>query len=125
MNNDRFQKGLETLNAIDGEAGQRVFDNLGDIAPDFARFLAECFGDIYSRPALSLKARETAVIAALAALGHAIPQLKVHLHAGLNVGLAPDEITEIIMMMSMYAGFPAALNAMFAAREVFMERGLL
>jgi 4-carboxymuconolactone decarboxylase len=124
MNNNRLQKGLDALNAIDGEAGQRVLESLKDIAPDFGRFLAECFGDIYSRPGLSVKARETAVIAALAALGHAIPQLRVHIHAGLNVGLTPDEIREIIMMMSMYAGFPAALNAMFAAREVFMERGV-
>jgi 4-carboxymuconolactone decarboxylase len=47
------------------------------------------------------------------------PQLKVHISAGLNVGLSRVEITEIIMQMAVYAGFPAALNGLFAAKEVF------
>jgi 4-carboxymuconolactone decarboxylase len=49
----------------------------------------------------------------------------VHINAGLNVGLKPEEITEIILQMSVYAGFPAALNGMFAAKEVFKERGIV
>jgi 4-carboxymuconolactone decarboxylase len=52
-------------------------------------------------------------------MGNAAPQLKVHIEAGLNVGLSRDEITEIIMQMAVYAGFPAALNGLFAAKEVF------
>ena len=80
------------------------------------------FGDIYSRPGLDLRAREIATIAALTALGNASPQLKVHIEAGLNVGLTREEITEIIMQMAVYAGFPAALNGLFAAKEVFAHR---
>lgn len=120
MNPDRYQRGLEKLNEVDGEAGVRVVESLADIAPDFARYMIEFpFGDIYSRPGLDLKSREIAVIAALTALGNATPQLKVHIHAGLNVGLSREEIVEIIMQMAVYAGFPAALNGLFAAREVF------
>ena len=97
--------------------------SLADIAPDFARYLVEFpFGDIYSRPGLDLRAREIAVIAALTAMGNARPQLKVHLHAALNVGLSREEIVEVLMQMAVYAGFPAALNGLFAAREVFAER---
>jgi 4-carboxymuconolactone decarboxylase len=93
---------------------------LADIAPDFAQYLLEFpFGDIYCRPGLDLRAREIATIAALTALGNAAPQLKVHIAAGLNVGLSRDEIIEIIMQMAVYAGFPAALNGLFAAKEVF------
>ncbi len=77
------------------------------------------FGDIYSRPQLDLRAREIATIAALAALGNAQPQLKIHIEAALNVGCTRDEIVEVFMQMALYAGFPAALNALFAAREVF------
>ena len=77
------------------------------------------FGDIYSRPGLDTKAREIATIAALTAMGNATPQLKVHIEAGLNVGLSRDEITEIITQMAVYAGFPAALNGLFAAKDVF------
>lgn len=118
----RFQNGLAKLGEIDGQAGKNVIAALQDIAPDFARLLVSfAFGDIYSRPGLDLKSREIAVVAALTALGNATPQLKVHIHAALNVGCSRDEIIETIMMMSVYAGFPAALNGLFAAKEVFAE----
>src|SRR3989344_2024945 len=84
------------------------------------RYLIEFpFGDIYSRPGLDLRSREIAVIAALTALGNATPQLKVHLQAALNVGVTREEIVEVLMQMAVYAGFPAALNGLAAAREVF------
>ncbi len=93
---------------------------LKDIAPDLGRYIIEfAFGDVYTRPGLSLREREIATLAALAALGHAQPQLKVHVQAGLNVGLTQAEITEIFTQMAVYAGFPAALNAVFSAKEVF------
>jgi len=110
------------LSEIDGEAGEKVIDSLADIAPDFARYLLEFpFGDIYSRPGLDIRAREIATIAALTALGNATPQLKVHIAAGLNVGISREEIVETIMQMAVYAGFPAALNGLFAAKEVFRD----
>lgn len=56
------------------------------------------------------------------ALGNAVPQLKVHIHGALNVGCSREEIVEIMIQMSVYAGFPAALNGIFAAKEVFQER---
>lgn len=122
-NQDRYQRGWEKLKEVDGEAGQKVIESLGDIAPDFARYLIEFpFGDIYSRPALDLKSREIAVIAALTALGNAAPQLKVHIHGALNVGCTRQEIVEVLMQMAVYAGFPAALNGLSAAKEVFKER---
>lgn len=123
MDSSRYQRGLAALSAIDGEAGERVIAALADIAPDFATYLIEFpFGDIYSRPALGLREREIATVAALTAMGNATPQLKVHLHAALNVGLSRQEIIEILMQMAVYAGFPAALNGLFAAKEVFAER---
>jgi 4-carboxymuconolactone decarboxylase len=123
MDRDRYERGWEKLKEIDGEAGERVIDSLRDIAPDFARYLIEFpFGDIYSRPALDLKSREIAVVAALTALGNAAPQLKVHIHGALNVGCTRQEVVETIMQMAVYAGFPAALNGLFAAKEVFQER---
>lgn len=119
----RLERGRRVLAEIDGEAGNRVIAALQDIAPDFAGYLFEFpFGDIYSRPGLDLRSREVATIAALTALGNAAPQLKVHIEAGLNVGLTRDEIIETIMQMAVYAGFPAALNGLFAAKEVFAER---
>lgn len=121
---NRLQRGQRVLAEIDGEAGAKVIAALADIAPDFATYLFEFpFGDIYSRPGLDVRAREIATIAALTAMGNAAPQLKVHIEAGLNVGLSRDEITEVIMQMAVYAGFPAALNGLFAAKDVFARHG--
>ena len=118
----RYVRGWEKLKEIDGKAGERVIESLADIAPDFAQLLIEFpFGDIYSRPNLDLKSREIGVVAALTAMGNAAPQLKVHIHGALNVGCSREEVIEIIMQMAVYAGFPAALNGLFAAKEVFAE----
>ena len=120
---DRYRRGWEKLKEVDGEVGERVIDSLKDIAPDFARYLIEFpFGDIYTRPGLDLKSREIAVVAALTALGNAAPQLKVHIQGAINVGCTRQEIVEVIMQMAVYAGFPAALNGLSAANEVFKER---
>ena len=119
----RLERGKRALAEIDGEAGHKVVAALADIAPDFATYLFEFpFGDIYCRPGLDLRAREIASIAALAAMGNAFPQLKVHIEAGLNVGLKREEIVEILMQMAVYAGFPAALNGLSAAKDVFSIR---
>jgi len=123
MPSERYNRGWEKLKEVDGEAGEKVLASLEDIAPDLGRFTIEFpFGDIYTRPDLDLRSREIAVVAALTALGNAAPQLRVHIHAALNVGVTRKEVVEIITMMAVYAGFPAALNGMAAAKEVFAER---
>jgi 4-carboxymuconolactone decarboxylase len=120
----RLERGKRVLAEVDGAAGHKVIAALADIAPDFGTYIFEfSFGDIYSRPGLDVRAREIATIAALAAMGNATPQLKVHIEAGLNVGLSRQEIIEILMQMAVYAGFPAALNGLFAAKEVFALKG--
>jgi 4-carboxymuconolactone decarboxylase len=122
MDNERYLRGWAKLKEVDGQAGENVIKSLRDIAPDFARLLIEFpFGDIYSRPGLDLKTRELAVVAALTAMGNAAPQLKVHIQGALNVGCSNQEIVEVIMQMAVYAGFPAALNGLFAAKEVFAQ----
>src|SRR6266446_9607729 len=119
----RYQRGVARLSEIDRAQVERILTGLQDIAPDFARYLVEfAFGDIYARPGLDLKSRQIATVAGLTALGTAMPQLKVHIHGALNVGCTRQEITEVIMQMAVYAGFPAALNGLSAAKDVFTER---
>ena len=79
MEQSRFNKGLELLSHIDGDAGHNVIESLQDICPDLAQYTIEYpFGDIYARPGLDLKSREIATVAALTAMGNCTPQLKVH-----------------------------------------------
>lgn len=125
MSNQRYVQGLAKLTEIDGEAGEKVINSLANICPDLGKYIIEYpFGDIYLREGLDLKTRELVTVAALTALGHCQPQLNVHINGALNVGCAPQEIVEVILQMSVYAGFPAALNGMFVAKAVFAEREL-
>ena len=123
---DRYEKGMEILKITNKSKIQEVFKELEDIAPDLGRFVVEFpYSELYTRDGLDLKTRELATVAALTALGNAEPQLKDHINAALNVKNSPKEIVEVIMQMSAYAGFPAAINGIRAAKEVFKKRGLL
>ncbi len=120
---NRYDRGFKTLKQIDGEAGEKIIASLDDIAPDFARYVIEFpFGEIYPRPGLDLPTRELATVAALTALGTSPGQLRVHIEVALNVGCARQQIVEVIMQMAIFAGFPAALNGLAAAKEIFADR---
>ncbi|NWG46898.1 MAG: carboxymuconolactone decarboxylase family protein [Alphaproteobacteria bacterium] len=117
----RYEEGLALLDRLDKEQIGPIVDGLKDIAPDFSRLLVEfAFGDIYARPGIDLRSRQIATLAALTVLG-AAPQLKAHIRASLAAGLSRPEIIEILMQMALYAGFPAALDALAIAREAFKE----
>lgn len=123
---DRYARGIAKLQDIDGDEGLAVIDALADIAPDLGRYVNEfAFGDTYSRPDLSRAQRQLITIGVLTAIGGAEPQLRVHLNAAVNVDLTPTEIVGAIIHTVPYVGFPRALNAMFAAKAVFADRGLL
>lgn len=121
---NRYQQGWEKLKEIDGEAGEKVINGLKDISPDLGKFIIEyAFGDIYTRGGLALKSKELAVVAALTAMGTALPQLKVHIHGALNTGSSISEVKEVILQMSVYSGFPSCINGMNALKDVLKERG--
>lgn len=122
MSEDRYKKGMEMLKKMNPKSYKQLSDNLENIAPDLARFVAEFpYGDVYTRPGLDLKTRELVTIAAITALGTAPLQLKSHIKGALNVGCTREEIVEVLIQMAVYAGFPAALNGIYAAKEVFEE----
>ena len=95
----------------------------GHLVPGLAEGVVDfAYGRQYARPGLPLRDRYLATIAALAALGgHTAPQLKVNIAGGRKSGLSQQEIGEVIWQMALYGGFPAAINALNAALEVFAE----
>ncbi|WP_082616688.1 carboxymuconolactone decarboxylase family protein [Massilia sp. Root418] len=124
-NTERRARGMATIAKITGNEGRRVVDSLRDMSPELGNWIVDfAYGDVFSRPGVSLCTRELATVSALTALGNAQPQLKVHIEGALNVGCKPEEIIEIITQMAVYAGFPSALNGISAAREVFEKRGI-
>ena len=124
MSEQRYQKGIETLSKIHPDAEKRIKEKFGKISEDMARFIIEFpYGDIYSREdKLDLRTRELATIASLTTLGSAPNQLKAHVQNAVYLGIDRQEIIEVIMQMAVYAGFPAALNGLLVAQEVFDQR---
>jgi len=116
----RYDRGLGRMRTIFGPEIESALQGLAATSPDLARCLVEFpFGDIYPRPGLDLKTREMLTVAALTVLGYPQAELKEHIQGALNVGCTRDEILEIILQMAVYAGFPAALEAVKTAAAVF------
>jgi 4-carboxymuconolactone decarboxylase len=123
--NDRYERGLAALKALDADAAQGVLNSLKDLAPEMAKALIEfAYGDVYSRPGLDRKSRQIATVAALTAMGNAKPQLKFHIGAALNIGVTPEEIIDVMYVTTVFAGFPSGLNGITVAREVFQAKGV-
>ncbi len=126
MENTRFTQGMEQLKAIDGKGGENVIKSLEDIAPDLGKFIVEfAFGDIYTREGLTTEEREMITLSSLLTAGGCESQLEVHINGALNVGISPEKVIETFLQCIPYTGFPKALNAVYAAKKVFAERGLI
>jgi 4-carboxymuconolactone decarboxylase len=82
------------------------------------------FGEIWPRPGLDLKSRSAISVATLAALNRP-NQLYRHINIALNIGFTPEEIHEMLLQISPYAGLPAWEDGVGVANEVFVVRGIL
>ncbi|MDY6793923.1 MAG: carboxymuconolactone decarboxylase family protein [Actinomycetota bacterium] len=123
MSEDRFERGWRRITEIDQPGAEAFRDGVEGFAPDLYRDTVEfVYGDVLTRPGLDLKTREIATVAALTALGNARSQLRFHIHGALNVGCTRHEVLEVISQMAVYAGYPAALNGISVARQVFEEQ---
>ena len=102
-----------------GEAltGQGTDPEMMDILQKFI------FGEVFQTGKLTLKQREMITCITLATM-QTLPQLKAHAEAALNVGVAPEELREVVYLTAPFIGFPKMLNAMTVVNEVFKERGI-
>ena len=120
---DRLARGRALLSRMHGARGEAAMEGLRDIAPDLADLVAtHAFADLYDRPGLDLKTRQFATVAALIARGDSQPQLEVHLASAMRMGWTQAELVELILQLSAYAGFPAALRAISALRVALTMR---
>ena len=111
------------INELMEGADQQLLNGPGKAAPDLANYVLEfVFGDLYSRDGLDLKSKQMLTITILATLGNAKPQLAFHINGGLNLGITRENIINMMTHVAGYAGFPAAINGVTTAREVFAER---
>jgi 4-carboxymuconolactone decarboxylase len=116
--NRRRARGLRLNEEIVGIEGARVLNRLAEISPALARDIVDfAYGEVLAEGRLDARTRALVVVGALAALGSAQPQLKVHLGSALRAGCTREEIAETMRLVALYAGFPAALNGIAAARD--------
>ena len=97
-------------------------DNLGNLAPEFARLNDDVlFGEVWSREEqLSLRDRSLITISALFSNG-LFPQLKSHLILGKKHGLTKEEVVETITQLAFYCGWPKAWSTFPMIEEVYNE----
>lgn len=120
---NRYKKGADTLGILDKLQTERLEKNYNEFAPELVKFILEyAYGDIYSRDNLSKRMRQMATIAALTTLGDTVSQLNFHINAALNIGVTTEELKEIMLLMSVYRGFPAAINGMNALQNIVGKR---
>ena len=121
---DRRARAFALLAQLDPEAPAKVAANLDALSDDFAELvLGFAFADIVSRPGLDLRTREMLIVASLMAMGNAPGQLEFHIRAAMNVGVSREEIIEILLQTAVYAGVPACMNGISAAKKAFAAHG--
>lgn len=113
----RYERGRQKMLEVHGEKSLRTIESLGDLGRCVLEF---AYGEVYSRPELSLRDRQIATVAVLVALGRS-SQLPVHLRSSLKAGLTPDELREIILQVATLAGFPTAMNAMSTLKTILAD----
>jgi 4-carboxymuconolactone decarboxylase len=119
----RRARGLRLIGEIAGTEGAEALDGLVELSPGLTRDIVDfAYGDVIAQGKMDARTRALVVVGALAALGHARPQLKVHIGSAINSGCTQGEIIETLRLVALYAGFPAAMNAVGAAREAFAGR---
>ena len=125
-NNDQHARGLKLRIEMFGrEAVEKRMSAFGDFGNPLQHIInAYSYGDVWSRTALPAATKSLVMIAMMAAAGHP-NELRVHLNGAVKNGCTPEEIQEVLLLLALYCGIPAANEAHRIAAEVLREHGKL
>lgn len=123
---ERLDKGRHWFDAVYGEGtSEGLVAMQQGRAKDLAQLGIEFnFGDIYSRPGLTLAQRELLSLASLVTIGGLEPQLRGHTRGAIRAGCSPTEVLETVIHVVQYCGFPKALNAIRVVTDELVELGV-
>ena len=126
MADDRHDAGMRVRRSILGDAHvDRAEARKTPFDADFQRFITEgAWGSVWARPGLDKRTRSMLVIALMAALGHE-EELAMHIRATRNTGATREDVQEVMLMVAVYAGVPAANTAIRIAKEIYAIEGEL
>lgn len=118
-----FERGRRLREEIFGAAGMKSLDNADDFQMPLQDMVTRlCFGEVWSRPQLSLKIRSMLTIALLA--GQSRPdQLQNHVKGAIANGVSKEEIREVLLHAMLYVGLPAASDSWRQATAALKEIG--
>ena len=116
---DLYEAGMKVRREVLGDAHvDRATANATDFSRPFQEFITRgAWGDVWTREGLSRKERSIVTLSVLTAL-RAENEIPMHVRAALRNGLTPEEIRELVIHASVYAGVPAANSAMAIAQRV-------
>ena len=119
---EQHERGLALRNQLFGrEAVEKRTNAFGAFGQPLQHIInAYAYGDVWQRTALPLATKSLAMVAMMAAAGHP-NELRVHLKGALKNGCKAEEIQEILLLVAMYCGIPAANEAHRIAAEVLAE----
>ena len=118
-----YERGLDLRRKMfGGKAVDERMNALGEFGEPLQNIVnAYAYGDVWSRSALPLKTKSLAMLGITAAMNR--PQeFRVHVNGALNNGCTADEIREILLLVALYCGIPAANEAHRIAYEILKER---
>jgi 4-carboxymuconolactone decarboxylase len=119
---DRYQLGIQNLQQTEGNQVKTIATRFANLAPDLSRLFVEfARGEIWNRRGLSLKSREFATLAMVTALGNQNNSIEAHVEGALRAGATETEIKELLLQMTVYAGYPKTLAAVTAAQQKIVE----
>jgi 4-carboxymuconolactone decarboxylase len=123
---DLHDRGLKLRIEMFGrDAVEKRMSAFGDFGKPLQHIInAYAYGDVWSRSALPPATKSLVMVAMMAASGHP-NELRVHLKGALKSGCTPEQIQEVLLMLAMYCGIPAANDAHTIAAEVLREQGKL
>ena len=115
---DPYDAGMQTRREVLGDDHvERSIADTTELTQPFQDLITRyAWGEVWSRPGLDRRSRSMITLALLAALGHD-RELAMHVRAAIRNGLAPEEISEVLLQTSIYAGAPVANRALQIAQE--------
>lgn len=116
---ERYERGLKLRVSMFGpDAVQKRMNAFGEFGKPLQHLInAYAYGDVWQRPALTPALKSLVMVAMMAAAGHA-NELRVHLNGAVKNGCSTEQIQDVLLLLAMYCGIPAANEAHRIAAEV-------
>lgn len=119
-----YEEGRKTFIGLVPGGGKQL-DALFHTAPALGKLaVGTVYGYLHSQPDLDPRLQEAAIFAAIVAAGMVGPPLSVHFKTSLAEGLAPGELTALLLVVSAFTGFPRAVATADQLNLLFANAGL-